>query len=149
MNLPSLFRRNGNESIRSLSRLRDNLDNIMQELTESDQTFFQSDFSPSCELSEDKTNFYVKFDIPGVKKDDVKVQMDGNQVTVSAERRDEKQSEDKKSYYSEISYGSYERSFTLPTSVDEKKIDAKFEDGVLTLVMPKSGRTSAKQIAIH
>lgn len=149
MNLPSLFRRNGNESIRSLARLRDNLDNMMQELTDSEQAFFRSDFSPSCELSEDKSNFYAKFDIPGVKKEDVKVQMDGGQLTVSAERREEKKNEDKKNVYSEISYGAFERSFTLPVSVDAKKIEAKFDNGVLTLVMPKNGQSSAKQIEIQ
>lgn len=149
MNLPSLFRRNGNDPLRSLARIRDNLDNMMQEFTDADSSFFRSDFSPSCELSEDKSNFYAKFDIPGVKKEDVKVEMDGGQLTVSAERREEKRNEDKKNFYSEISYGSFERSFTLPAAVDEKKIEATFDNGVLTLVMPKNGRSTAKQIEVH
>lgn len=68
---------------------------------------------------------------------------------VSAERREEKKSEDKKSRYSEISYGSYQRRFTLPSAVDEKKVDAKFEDGVLMVTLPKTESTKTKQIAVH
>jgi HSP20 family protein len=149
MNLPSLFRRNGGEPFRMLTRLQNDFERLFQELGEVEPRFPSSDFSPSCELTEEKGNYIMKFDMPGVKKEDIKIEMDGNQLTVSAERREGKKSEDKKGRYSEISYGSYQRSLTLPNAVDEKKVDAKFENGVLTLTMPKSGSSQAKQIAVH
>lgn len=150
MSLPSLWRRPGSDSFRSLTRLQEDFQRLFHELTEESPHFLTSDFSPSCELVEDKSNYVMKFDMPGVKKEDVKIEIDGAQITVSAERREEKKSEDRRSHYSELTYGAYRRSFTLPNSVDEKKVDAKFENGVLTLTMPKSEPSNkAKQIAVH
>jgi len=149
MNLPSILRRNGNQPFRGLSRLQNDFERLFQEMSELEPNFTTSDFSPSCEFNEDKANYTVKFDMPGVKKEDVKIELDGNQLMVSAERREEKKSEDKKSRYSEITYGSYQRSFTLPSTVDEKKVDAKFTDGVLTVSLSKTASTNAKQIPVH
>lgn len=151
MHLPSLLRRTGNEPFRSLSRLQDDFNRLFEELAETRPRFgfATNEFSPSCEMDEDKSNYIMKFDMPGVKKEDVKVELDGNVLSVSAERREEKKTESKKSHYSEISYGSYHRTFTLPSSVDEKKVDAKFDNGVLTLTMPKSETSNLKQIAVH
>jgi HSP20 family protein len=149
MNLPSLFRRNGAEPLRALSRLQNEFDRLFQELSEGKSDFAMTAFKPSCEIREDKSTYTLKFDMPGVKKEDVKLELEGNQLTVSAERQEEKTTEDKKSGYSEISYGSYQRSMTLPSAVDEKKADAKFENGVLTLTLPKVQPSNAKQIAIQ
>lgn len=149
MNLPSLFRRNDNEPLRALTRLQDDFDRLFRELSGAEPRFPVSEFSPTCELSEDKTTYTMKFDMPGVKKEDVKIEVDGNQLTVSAERKEEKKTEDRKSRYSEISYGSYRRNFTLPSAIDEKKVSAKFDNGVLTLTVPKTESSHSKQIAIQ
>lgn len=106
-------------------------------------------FSPSCEISEEDNNYILKFDLPGVTKDQVKVEADKDQLTIRAERKEEKKSESKKKYLSEMYYGSYTRSFTLPGPVDEKKVDAKFENGVLTVTVPKTESLKAKQIPVH
>ncbi len=148
MRLPSLWQ-SRNEPVRMLSRLQGDLDRFFEDLDIAQPQWATSGFSPSCELNEDKSNYIMKFDLPGVKKDDIKVDVDGNVLTVSAERHEEKKSAEGKSRYSEISYGSYQRSFTLPSSIDEKKVDAKYESGVLTLTMPKTEVSKAKQIAIH
>lgn len=105
--------------------------------------------NPRCNVSEDAGNYYVKFEIPGISKDQIKVELNNNVLSVSAERKEEKKREDEKQYYSEFSYGSYYRSMTLPTAVDEKKVDANFENGVLSLKLPKIEGSKAKQIAIH
>jgi len=150
MNLPSIFRRNGNEPFRSsFNQLQTDFERFLDDLSGKESRFLSDEFCPSCELTEDKSNYFMKLDIPGVKKEDVKIEVDGNMLSVSAERKSEKTSETKKSRYSEISYGSYQRSFTLPTSVNANSIDAAFEDGVLTLSMPKSEQSSVKQIEIH
>ena len=70
-------------------------------------------------------------------------------LTVSAERKEEKKGDDKKRHFSEISYGSYYRSFTLPSPVEADKVNAGFEDGVLTVTVPKSGEARTKHIEIH
>jgi HSP20 family protein len=106
-------------------------------------------FSPSCEITEEDNSYILKFDLPGVTKDKVKVEADKDQLTIRAERKEEKKSESKKKYLSEMYYGSYTRSFTLPGPVDEKKVDAKFENGVLTVTVPKTESLKAKQIPVH
>lgn len=105
--------------------------------------------SPKCNVSEDANNYYVKFEIPGIKKDQIKVELNSNILSVSAERKEESKKEDEKQYFAEFSYGSYFRSMTLPTSVDEKKVDASFDNGVLSLRLPKIEGAKSKQIAIH
>lgn len=105
--------------------------------------------SPRSHVSEDAGNYYVKFEIPGIKKDQIKVEVTNNTLSVSAERKEETKRDDEKQHFSEIAYGSYFRSMTLPTSIDEKKVDASFENGVLTLKLPKIEGAKAKQIAIH
>lgn len=105
--------------------------------------------APSFELTEDEKSYVAKFDMPGIRKEDIKVDLSGDQLTVRAERTEEKKSEDKRTRYSEISYGSYVRSFTLPGTVEESKIEAKLNDGVLTLRLPKSQAAAPKKIDIQ
>lgn len=153
MHLPSLFRRKNVDPYRSLYRLQNDFDQFFQDWsTDTDLGLMKSDLSlfPSCEISEDKNAFLMKLDMPGVKKQDVKIDLDGTQLTISAERREEKKSDGdgRRSRFSEISYGSYQRSFTLPSHVDQNRVDAKFENGVLTLTLPKAEQANTKQITV-
>lgn len=109
-------------------------------------------FSPSCDIVDNKDQYIMKFDMPGIDKKDLKVELNEHQLTVSAERHSEKEIDEKDKYLSEIRYGSYSRSFTLPEQVNEKKIEAKLDNGVLTLKVPKTemAKTAkAQQIAIQ
>lgn len=146
MNFPSLFRPN-NQPTRMLSQLQSDFDRLLSELS-SIEPLIKTDFTCNCEVLEDAATYTFKFDMPGIKKEDVKVELDGNVMTVSAERMDEKKN-GKKSRYSEVSYGSYQRSFTLPEAVKEEKIDAKFDNGVLTLTVPKAKSANTKQIPVQ
>ncbi len=147
MNFPSLFRTN-NQPARMFAQIQKDFDRLYSELS-SLEPLMKSEMVCNCELSEDKASYMFKFDMPGVKKGDVDVRVDGNVLTVTAERTEEKKSDGKKNRYSEISYGSYQRSFTLPEPVNESKIDAKFENGVLLLTLPKAQNTNAKKIEIQ
>jgi HSP20 family protein len=102
------------------------------------------------DLSEDDKNFFVKAEIPGVNKDDIKVSVDGNLVSLSAEVRKEKeQKEGTKLLRTERYYGSVSRSFTLDESVDQDAAQAKYENGVLQLTLPKkhNGQSHILKIA--
>ena len=147
MNLPSLFHSN-NPSTRWLSRIQQDFDRLFSELSNA-EPLMSAELGCRCEVTEDKSNYTCTFDMPGVKKSDVNVQLDGNTLTVSAERSEEKKTEGKKKRYSEVNYGSYLRSFTLPESVDGSKIDAKFENGVLKVTIPKIASSNSKQIAVQ
>lgn len=95
--------------------------------------------------------FKVHADLPGVKKEDINVRVDGNRVQIDAEARREKdvKEEGGKLLRSERYYGTVSRVFTLSQDVDEAKVEAKYENGVLTLDLPKKVGTSSKRIAIH
>lgn len=136
---------------RGFSQMEDSFDRLMNELMNMRRNGNLStfEFSPSCDLTEEENQYVMTFDLPGIHKDQVKVEVDNNQITVSAERKEEKKKDTKKSHLSEIHYGSYQRSFTLPTTIDEKKVDAKFENGVLTLTVPKTETSKLKQIPVH
>ena len=93
--------------------------------------------------------FTVKAEMPGVKKDDIHLSVEGNQITISGEAR--KESEEKKGeevIRSERYYGKISRSFTLPNDVDEAKVVAKYADGVLNLTLPMKGKSAGRKIAI-
>lgn len=92
---------------------------------------------PSANVTETANNFLVELAAPGLKRDDFKVEMDDHTLTISAEKED-KVDEEKEGYSrKEYAYNSFCRSFTLPENVREDKVDAKYEDGVLKLVIPK------------
>jgi HSP20 family protein len=102
------------------------------------------------DLSEDDKNFFVKAEIPGVKKEDIKVSVDGNQVSLSAEVKKEKEEKDgSKVIRSERYYGSVARSFTLGENVDPSAAQAKYDNGVLQLTLPKkpNGQSHLLKIA--
>jgi HSP20 family protein len=102
------------------------------------------------DVRETDTGYTVKADLPGVKKDDVKVEIDGNVVTISAESREEKDvKEEGKLIRSERYYGSLYRSFSLGHDVDESAATAKFTDGTLELVLPRKATSAVKKLAIH
>lgn len=151
-NIPDLWKSNRSlNPFREITRIQEDMDRFVKELmgTTGERSLEKFDFAPSCEVSEQDNSYSMKFDLPGIKKDQVKVEVDGDRLTIRAERKEEKEEKNKKRYLSEISYGSYVRSFTLPQAIDEKKVDAKFEDGVLLITVPKAEATKAKQISIH
>ena len=94
--------------------------------------------------------FEVLVDLPGVKKDDIQVSIDGAQVTLTAEVKREKETrEGERVLHSERAYGKVTRSFTLPQELDEAKAEAKFRDGVLELTLPKKAAAARKAITIQ
>jgi HSP20 family protein len=106
--------------------------------------------SPALDVTESDRAYTVKLDIPGVTKDDVKVSVEGRQVTVQAQsQHTEEKKEGERLLYRERSMTSYARSFTLPTEVDQAEAGAKLEHGVLTLTLPKRSAKVAAQITVN
>ena len=102
------------------------------------------------DVSEKDGAYQVIADLPGVKKEDIQVQIDGAQVTLSAEVKREKQvAEGERVLHSERVVGKVARSFTLPQELDEARAEAKFRDGVLELTLPKKAAAARKAITIQ
>ena len=103
-----------------------------------------SGFSPSVNTREGEYAYHVEVDLPGVKKDDIHVDLKGNVLTISGERKTKKEVKEEDYYKMESSYGKFQRSFTLPENTDAENIEANAEDGVLEVVIPKMERSKKK-----
>jgi HSP20 family protein len=101
------------------------------------------------DVAEKNGAYVVKGELPGVKKEDIHVSVDGAQVTLEAEVRQEKSTDNERVLHTERTYGKVSRVFTLPQDVDEAKVQAKFQDGVLELTLPKKQAAQRKQITIQ
>jgi HSP20 family protein len=102
------------------------------------------------DVAEKNGAYRVTAELPGVRKDDIQVSIDGAQVTLSAEVKQEKEaSPDERVLHAERAFGKLTRSFTLPQEIDEAKVEAKFRDGVLELTLPKKAAAQRKQITIQ
>jgi HSP20 family protein len=105
---------------------------------------------PRLDLSETEKTFEVQAELPGVKKEDVKVSVDGQRVTIDAEcQQANEQRQGEQVVYSERSTRRYQRSFTLPSEVEDAGAEAKLEDGVLRLSLPKRQGGAAKRLTIQ
>jgi HSP20 family protein len=107
-----------------------------------------ADWMPSVDISETDTAYLIKGEIPGVKKEDVKVTIQDGMLTIQGERKIEKEEKDKKFHRVECSYGSFVRSFRVPDDADESAVKAEFKDGMLNVTLPKSAKAKAKSINV-
>lgn len=98
---------------------------------------FSETFSPKIDISEEKDKINVVAEIPGVKKQDIKITLQDNILTIEGEKKQETEKKEKNYYRSERMFGSFKRSFTLPAEVDSEKVEAKFEDGMLNISLKK------------
>lgn len=108
-----------------------------------------STFVPSVDVQENEQAYLLKFDLPGMKQEDIKVEAHENQITVSGERREASESQHGHQHLSEVSYGSFMRRFTLPQPIDLEKVSAKYEHGVLQVEVSKSEKSKPKTINVQ
>ena len=107
-----------------------------------------ADWTPTVDISETEGEYLIKAELPEVKKEDVKVTLEDGVLTLSGERRQEKEEKHAKYHRMERSYGSFVRSFSLPELVDESKVKAEYKDGVLSLHLPKSEKVKPRAIEV-
>ena len=107
---------------------------------------------PAVNITENKDDFKVSLAVPGMKKDDFNIDVNGNMLTISCEKEENKEDKDARYNRKEYNYSTFSRSFTLPEDVNKEKIDARYEDGVLKLSLPKKEEakklTASKHIAV-
>jgi HSP20 family protein len=106
------------------------------------------DWAPSVDIIETPEAFQIKAELPDVKKDDVKISVDGGVLRIEGERKQEKEEKGKRFHRIERSYGSFLRTFTLPDNVDESKVQAEFKDGILNVRLPKSEKAKPRAIEV-
>jgi HSP20 family protein len=137
-------------SFGGLSTLRNEIDRLfdapLTELARASQ--FLSGATPAVDVFEDKENFVVKAELPGMQKKDIDVSLHDGTLSISGERTEEKV-ENGEVYRSERFFGRFQRSVALPASVDAAKIKAQYKDGVLTVTLPKAEEAKPKQIDVQ
>lgn len=104
---------------------------------------------PAVNVSETKENFMVTLAVPGMKKEDFDIRMDGNMLTISCEKEETKEEKEKAFNRKEYNYSSFSRSFTLPEEVMKEKIDAVYENGELKLMLPKTEKARITETGKH
>ena len=107
-----------------------------------------ADWAPSVDISETDQAYSIKGEIPGVRKEDVKVTIEDGMVTMRGERKLEKEDHNQKFHRVERAYGSFVRSFRLPDDADESQAKAEFKDGMIAVTLPKSERAKTKAINV-
>lgn len=104
----------------------------------------RAEWSPHVDISEDDKEYLVKADLPEMKKEEIKINVENGVLSITGERNSEKEEKNKKVRRIERSFGSFERTFTVRDDADAGKIAAKFQDGVLKLHVPKNPRAEAE-----
>jgi HSP20 family protein len=105
---------------------------------------------PAVNIAETENEFHIELAVPGLKKEDFKISLDKNVLSISAEKKTENVEEGKKYSKKEYSYNSFVRSFTLPETVDHAKIEAEYTDGILKLIVAKKeeAKIQSREIAV-
>jgi HSP20 family protein len=122
-----------------LAAFRNMLDEFFNE------PFFMSDREitgrvwPRVDIAEEKDRYIVRADLPGMRKDEISIAIEGDTLTISGEKKEEHKREEGNYYHLERTYGSFQRSFSLPGFVDKEKVDASYNNGVLELTLRKTG----------
>lgn len=133
-----------------LSSLRDELDRLFEspfaEMTRTSQLL--SGWTPALDVYEDKENFIVKAELPGMKKEDIEVSLHDGSLSISGERKSESKHEDAEVCRAERFFGRFQRAVTLPAPVAADKVKAQYKDGVLTVTLPKTEEAKPKQIDV-
>lgn len=130
---------------------------IQREMNRLFDSFFRNDdapaglsmWTPAVDIVERDSEYEVRMELPGVRKDDVRITIDNSVLTIRGEKKQESAEEEKGYRRVERSYGSFLRSFTLPTTVRAEKIEAVVTDGVLTVRLPKAEEARPKEIEVN
>ncbi len=133
--------------------------NIQNDLDRFVNDFFQNEpergvrnggvWSPAVDISETENALMMTAEIPGMKKEDISISINNNVLVLKGEKKKEKESKDENYHRIERSYGSFTRSFSLPTTVDANKVKASYKDGVLIVELSKKEEAKPKEISIN
>ena len=135
-------------SVRSSSSIFDDFDRLVDSLLQ--PTHVDSvNFQPACDINETKDHYLVSFDMPGVSKNDVRVEVKDKQLFISGERSRFREEKNDSYLRSERNYGRFQRTFRLPETVNADKIEAHHQDGVLEIMLPKAEVAKGRTIEVQ
>jgi HSP20 family protein len=140
------------EPVKDLEDLQNHLSRLFGRApvrrTEGKEQITLPEWAPLADITEDDKEYSIKIELPEVKKEEVKVTVENGVLTISGERRFEKEEKNKKYHRIERAYGSFARSFVLPDDADAENVKAEFKDGMLTVHVSKLAKAKPKQIEV-
>jgi HSP20 family protein len=131
-----------------LASFRDEINRLFDVSAPSDSGFF-SGWNPTLDVYDEKERFLVSIELPGMKKEEINLSFQDGVLTVSGERKHEREGQEGETFRSERYFGKFQRSVNLPASVDAAKISATYKDGVLQIDLPKAEEAKPKQIQVN
>lgn len=135
-------------SLDRLASLHDEVNRLFDFSFPSRDTGLFSGWSPALDLFDEKDDFLVQVELPGMKKEDIQLSVHSGVLTVSGERKPDADAKSAKAFRSERYFGKFQRSVTLPTLVDGSKVKASYKDGILTITLPKAEEAKPRQIEV-
>jgi HSP20 family protein len=143
------------EPLREFSAMQDRMNRMNRLFHESyspegpEEALTTTSFAPPVDIYEDEHNITLKLEVPGIDEKDIDVRVEGNILTVHGERKIEKEEKEENFRRVERQYGSFTRSFTLPSSVDPAQVSANYDKGVLKINLAKKAEAKPKQIKVN
>src|SRR6516165_49814 len=137
------------DPFREVVALQNRMNSLFREMGESDSPLTTASFVPAVDIYEDTKKVVLKLEVPGIEEKDLDVRVENNTLTVRGERKFEKEEKEENFHQIERRYGSFFRSFTLPTTVDSEHIDAGYVNGILKLELAKKPEAQPKQIKVN
>jgi HSP20 family protein len=135
--------------IREVAALQNRFNSLLQDIGTETDTVTAASFVPAVDVYEDAGKIVLKLEIPGIKEEDVDVRVENQSLTVRGERKFESEEKQENFHRIERSYGSFFRSFSLPTTVDTENVAASYNAGVLKLELKKKASAQPRQIKIN
>lgn len=146
--MTQLTRRTPNRTLRDLQH---EVDSIFDRFFGGDRgdSSTSAVWAPRTDLAETDEAYRMQVDVPGMSKDDININLQNNTLTISGERSSERKEESEEYVRVERAFGNFHRTFTLPDAVDQENIEATYDDGVLTVDIPKTEESTRRQIEIQ
>jgi HSP20 family protein len=137
------------EPYREFAHLERQMNRLLNEGPEGrDEAFLQTSFAPPVDIYEDEHSYTLKLEVPGIEEKDIDVKLENSTLTVSGERKFEKEEKEENYRRVERRYGSFVRSFTLPQTIDSDTVTAEYDKGLLKIRLAKKAEAKPKQIKI-
>ncbi len=140
------------EPFREFATLQDRINRVFRDSysnADRDDSLTTSSFAPAVDVYEDEHKVSLKIEVPGIDEKDIDVQVENNVLTVHGERKIDKEEKEENYRRVERQYGSFTRTFTLPTTVDTENVSATYDKGVLKIDLPKKAEAKPKQIKVN
>lgn len=138
------------DPFRELAAMHERLNRLFEDFGREEDVTLSGDWIPPVDIYQnDQHEVVLKAELPGLRREDIDVRIENNTLTLKGERRQEKEIKKDRYHRMERTYGSFTRSFTLPSNIDTDKVRAEYKDGILTVTMPLREEAKPKQVKVE